>query len=131
MNRLKFALVTMPRYSITIFILLLLLSISFYSGGTLNDPSTDGYSMTRNFFSDLGILSKQNIISVILFGLALLLCGLTFIFYFYYFMKLFSVKKLNSKMGKTGAFFGILELSFLLLLALHLTIIFMIYTYFQ
>ena len=115
MNRLKFALVTMPRYSITIFILLLLLSISFYSGGTLNDPSTDGYSMTRNFFSDLGILSKQNIISVILFGLALLLCGLTFIFYFYYFMKLFNVKKLNSKMGKTGAFFGILGAIFFII----------------
>ena len=108
MNRMTFALVTMPRYSISIFILLLLVSIVFYSGGTLNDPNSLGYSWTRNFFSDLGILSEQNIISVVLFGLALLLCGLTFIFYFYYFMKLFNQDSINSKIGKVGAFFGII-----------------------
>ena len=108
MNRIKFALVTMPRYSISIFILLLMVSILFYSGGTLNDPSSPGYSITRNFFSDLGIFSQQNIISVVLFGLALLLCGLTFIFYFYYFMKLFNSNTTNSKLGKIGAFFGII-----------------------
>jgi len=108
MNKLKFALVIVPRWSISIFIILLFLSISFYSGGTLNDPNSQGYSMFRNFFSDLGILNQQNIISVILFGLALLLCGLTFIFYFYYFMKLFSVETLNGMLGKIGAFFGIL-----------------------
>ena len=108
MNKLKFALVIVPRWSISIFIILLFLSISFYSGGTLNDPNSQGYSMFRNFFSDLGILNQQNIISVILFGLALLLCGLTFIFYFYYFMKLFSAETLNSVLGKIGAFFGII-----------------------
>ena len=108
MNRIRFALVAMPRYSITIFILLLMVSISFYSGGTLNDPSSPGYSMTRNFFSDLGILSQENIVSVAMFGLALLLCGLTFIFYFYYFMKLFNQDTLISKLGKIGAFFGII-----------------------
>ena len=108
MNRINFALVIMPRYSITIFILLLMVSILFYSGGTLNDPSSPGYSITRNFFSDLGIFSQQNIISVVFFGLALLLCGLTFIFYFYYFMKLFDSNTINSKLGKIGAFFGII-----------------------
>ena len=81
-----------------------MVSISFYSGGTLNDPYSPGYSMTRNFLGDLGIFTQENIVSVAMFGLALLLCGLTFIFYFYYFMKLFNQDTLISKLGKIGAF---------------------------
>ena len=73
----------MPRYSISVFIFLLLVAVFFYAGGTLHDPGSKGYSFTRNFFSDLGILSSQNIVSVVLFGMALLVCGLTFMIYFF------------------------------------------------
>ena len=89
MKSLRLAIVTIPRYNIGIFILLFFSAILFYGGGTLNNPDTEGYSFTRNFFSDLGILSEQNMISVICFATGLLVCGMTFGVYFYYFMKLF------------------------------------------
>tara|TARA_Y100001954_G_C15607464_1_gene501148 strand:- start:55 stop:750 length:696 start_codon:yes stop_codon:yes gene_type:complete len=115
MNRIKFALVVMPRYSITVFIFLLLVAVFFYAGGTLHDPGSKGYSFTRNFFSDLGILSSQNIVSVVLFGMALLVCGLTFMIYFFYFMKLFNQNTTNSKLGKIGTLFGILGAIFFII----------------
>ena len=107
MKFIKLALVTIPRYNIGIFILLFFSSILFYGGGTLNDPSSKGYSFTRNFFSDLGILSDQNLASFILFAFGLLVCGVTFVIYFYYFMKLFNKSMISDKLGKTGSLFGI------------------------
>lgn len=107
MKFIKLALVTIPRYNIGIFILLFFSSILFYGGGTLNDPSSKGYSFTRNFFSDLGILSDQNLTSFILFAFGLLVCGVTFVIYFYYFMKLFNKSMISDKLGKTGSLFGI------------------------
>ena len=108
MLSLKNSLVAIPRYVILLFVLLFCTSIYFYKGGTLHNPDTIGYSFSKNFFSDLGILSEDNIISVILFAAGLLLVGLNFILYFYNFMKLFNNNSLNSKIGKTGSVFGII-----------------------
>ena len=107
MKSLRLAIVTIPRYNIGIFILLFFSAIIFYGGGTLNNPDTEGYSFTRNFFSDLGILSEQNIISVICFATGLLVCGITFGVYFYYFMKLFDKKTISHRMGIIGSLSGI------------------------
>ena len=108
MLSLKNSLVAIPRYVILLFVVLFCTSIYFYKGGTLHNPHTIGYSFSKNFFSDLGILSEDNIISVILFAAGLLLVGLNFILYFYNFMKLFNNNSLNSKIGKTGSVFGII-----------------------
>ncbi|GIS47767.1 MAG: hypothetical protein Ct9H90mP20_4370 [Candidatus Neomarinimicrobiota bacterium] len=51
MNRIKFALVVMPRYSISVFIFLLLVAVFFYAGGTLHDPGSKGYSFTEIFLA--------------------------------------------------------------------------------
>ena len=110
------SLVIIPRYTICLFIFLFCASIFFYSGGTLHNPSSIGYSFTRNFFSDLGILSEENIISVVLFALGLLLVGLNFILYFYNFMKLFNADSQYSKIAKAGSIFGIIgAISFIII----------------
>ena len=112
----KNTLVVYPRYSICLFIFLFCSSILFYSGGTLHNPSTIGYSFTRNFFSDLGILSQENIISVILFAMGLLVVGLNFILYFYSFMKLFNANTFIGKIGKVGSIFGIIGAIFFIII---------------
>ena len=53
MNR-KNWLINIPRISITLFIFLNILAMITYSGTTLKDPSSIGYSFTNNFLSDLG-----------------------------------------------------------------------------
>ena len=112
----KNTLVVYPRYSICLFIFLFCSSILFYSGGTLHNPNTIGYSFTRNFFSDLGILSQENIISVILFAMGLLVVGLNFILYFYSFMKLFNANTFIGKIGKAGSIFGIIGAIFFIII---------------
>jgi len=116
MISLKNSLVIIPRYTILLFIIFFCASIFFYTGGTLHNPNTVGYSFTRNFFSDLGILSGENIISVVLFALGLLIVGLTFILYFYNFMKLFNTPTMNSKIGKVGSVFGIIGAIFFIII---------------
>ena len=116
MISLKNTLVVYPRYSICLFIFLFCSSILFYPGGTLHNPSTIGYSFTRNFFSDLGILSQENIISVILFAMGLLVVGLNFILYFYSFMKLFNANTFIGKIGKAGSIFGIIGAIFFIII---------------
>ena len=89
MSNYKLFLVTLPRYAIFAVILFLGLAIVFYKGGTMNDPSSIGYSFTLNFFSDLGRYKPENMISLVLFAVALGICGIIFNIYFYYFIKLF------------------------------------------
>ena len=106
MKRQKLFLVTVPRYSIFVIIIFLALSMMFYQGGTMNDPTAIGYSFTHNFFSDLGIFSINNITSVLLFASALTVCGLTFNAYFYYFIKLFPEKNINGLIARLGSVSG-------------------------
>lgn len=98
MKNQKLFLVTIPRYSTFVVILFLGLSMIFYEGGTMNDPTSAGYSFTHNFFSDLGKFTPENMISLILFATALTVCGVTFNAYFFYFIKLFPAKNIYQKM---------------------------------
>tara|TARA_B110000014_G_scaffold169249_1_gene120051 strand:- start:1324 stop:2001 length:678 start_codon:yes stop_codon:yes gene_type:complete len=106
MKSMKLFLVTIPRYSILTVLLCLGLSIIFYEGGTMNDPSSMGYSFTRNFFSDLGQYTPENMVSLILFATALTVCGLTFNAYFFYFIKLFPEKNIYKNLAITGCIAG-------------------------
>ena len=47
-------LISMPRVTLCIFIVLNILSMFCYSGSTYHDHLTLGYSFTHNFLSDLG-----------------------------------------------------------------------------
>jgi len=62
------------------FVVLTVVAMLFYPGGTFVSPATKGYSFFRNFFSDLGRTQTHsgasNTVSAILFFLALALAGL-------------------------------------------------------
>lgn len=62
------------------FVPLTLVAMLTYPGGTVADPTTEGYAFFRNFFSDLGRtvspLGKSNTLSFLLFVVALSLAGL-------------------------------------------------------
>ena len=68
------------------FVLLTLIAMIVYPGGTRLDQTTPGYSFFSNFFSDLGRLEAlsgdPNILSALLFIIALSGLGLSFLGYF-------------------------------------------------
>lgn len=110
-----FSLVALPRLGLSLFFFFFAISIFFYSGGTINDPNTLGYSFSRNFFSDLGIVDKDNMISVVFFALALLICGLTFTIYYYNFLSFFTNETFDHTMGRFGCLVGILGAIFFII----------------
>ena len=68
-------LVSIPRIATVLFILLQLIGMQTYPGGTIHDMSTTGYSFTNNFFSDMGTYvarnGEPNYLSMIIFSLSL------------------------------------------------------------
>jgi hypothetical membrane protein len=94
------------------FILLTLLAMLFYPGGTAADPTTDGYTFTQNFFSDLGITETYsgtaNPISAALFLIALTVAGLSLIGYFLAFPHFFQQQPSGRTLSKAGSIFGII-----------------------
>jgi len=107
----KFWILGMPKYSILIFIAFNLIAMIFYPGGTIGNPSTEGYLFTQNFFSDLGNSishsGENNSISFILFNFSLSLCGLTFIILFFFIKTAFKPSLLNflaTSFGIIGGF---------------------------
>ncbi len=67
------------------FLVLTLLAMLFYPGGTVADPGTSGYSFFHNFFSDLGrtrtASGESNTPSMVLFAVALTLVGISLILF--------------------------------------------------
>ena len=76
-------LVLIPRIATAIFILLQIVGMIVYPGGTLHDVSTEGYSFTNNFFSDMGTYAARNgdpnYLSMIIFAFSLTIVGLSLI----------------------------------------------------
>ena len=72
----NYILVLLPRIVLVIFILLQILGMILYPGGTIHNPDTLGYSFTENFFSDMGAYaarnSEPNYLSMILFSFSLI-----------------------------------------------------------
>lgn len=67
-----------------------------------------GYSFTRNFFSDLGRFTTENIISSMMFNLSLIMCGWCFAAYFFYFTKLFNQNTIIHILAKVGCIAGVI-----------------------
>jgi hypothetical membrane protein len=93
-----------------LFWLLIVIAMFFYTGGTRDSPSAPGYSFWGNTISDLGRIYSYNggfnIISMILFTVALLLYAILFIPLYLVFPKLFSAKPLESISAKVGSVLG-------------------------
>ena len=59
-------LVVIPRIAAVLFILLQILGMQVYPGGTMYNASTEGYSFSMNFFSDSVFLSDAKTCCLIL-----------------------------------------------------------------
>lgn len=104
-------------YSITIFgmvqfFVLTVVAMFFYPGGTIEETSLGGYSFFENKFSDLGMITAYNgtanTISMILFSIALVVVGLSFI-PFVMATDNILIEKANSKiLVRVGSVFGVL-----------------------
>ena len=101
-------LITLPRVVCIYFVISFILAMIIYAGGTINDPESMGYSFTRNFFSDLGKFTTENIISAMMFNLSMIVCGWSFAAYFFYFTKLFNQNTIIHILAKVGSFAGII-----------------------
>jgi hypothetical membrane protein len=75
-------LIELPRLALGVFIILNIIAILSYPGGTYIDHTTIGYSFTRNFLSDLGrtlsFSEEVNFLSAQLFNMSLILAGVIF-----------------------------------------------------
>ena len=128
MNFRYFFIVTVPRYSMMIFIVSVGMAMYLYSGGVYHmvnengaslcpgeaciDPhhNTSGYSFFKNFLSDLGRTvthgGHNNFHSSLLFNMALTFAGITYILFYAYlrdFLKGNLIASLGSLFGICGA----------------------------
>lgn len=104
-------LVLIPRIATAIFILLQIVGMIAYPGGTLHDVSTEGYSFTNNFFSDMGTYAARNgdpnYLSMIIFAFSLTIVGITFSFYYLVLPNVLGEDRINYILAIIGTVFAI------------------------
>ena len=104
-------LVLIPRIATAIFILLQIVGMIVYPGGTLHDVSTEGYSFTNNFFSDMGTYAARNgdpnYLSMIIFAFSLTIVGITFSFYYLVLPNVLGEDRINYILAIIGTVFAI------------------------
>ena len=110
----KFWTVDVLRFVTIFFIVSVFVSIFFYPGGNIHDPSQIGYSISHNFLSDLGGYKSHsglpNLISFLIFNFSMTLftlIGISFLFI----PKLFKediISFIISIIGSAFLFFGTL-----------------------
>ena len=95
-----------------LFVVLTLLAMFTYAGGSVDDPSTAGYSFTHNFLSNLGMLTAEsgqpNWISAILFFVALGMAGAALVIFFIIFRRFFLTSHLQAALSLVGSMLGVL-----------------------
>lgn len=93
------------------FLFITLLAMLLYPGSTADDPTTQGYTFTQNFFSDLGMTEtysgQANVLSAVLFFVALTAAGLGIIAYFLAFPHFFRNRRLSHYLSLGGSLFGV------------------------
>lgn len=91
------------------FVVLTTIAMLVYPGGTISNPSTDGYSFFRNFFSELGLtrthLGEPNPLAASLFFVALSGAGVGLILFALAFPAFFREGLLNRLLSLLGSFF--------------------------
>jgi hypothetical protein len=96
-----------------LFVVMTLLAMVFYPGGTYTDPNSRGYSFFQNFFSELGLrathLGEQKIVSLALFAPALVMVGAGLILFFLAFRQFFQKTRTGRILSGTGTVLGILS----------------------
>ena len=96
-----------------LFVLLTVVAMFVYPGGTYTDGTTVGYNFFRNFFSDLGRVTapngQPNTVSLILFFTALTLSGIGLVFFFIAFRQFFTTDKTGHWVSLTGTIIGVIS----------------------
>lgn len=94
------------------FLILTVLAMIFYAGGTAVNPNAPGYSFWSNFFSDTGRTKawsgKENTISYIIFTVTLTTIGVILIPFYLAFKYIFNESAKEKKRSKIGSLFGII-----------------------
>ena len=107
-------LVFLPRIMIIVFLILQILGMFNYPGGTIWTETTSEYIFTKNYFSDLGRYQahngEPNYLSMIFFTLSLSLASITFVLHYLAVLNFFQMdlKKHNSLLAMIGTFFSFL-----------------------
>jgi hypothetical membrane protein len=94
-----------------LFVVLTLVAMLVYPGGSHDDPAYPGYSFAHNFFSDLGLRQahngQPNPLAGALFFIALLLTGLTLALFFMQFRRFFLDTRRTQVLSLLGALLGL------------------------
>ncbi len=117
-----------------LFVLLTVIAMFTYPGGTYTGELTSGYDFFRNFFSDLGRVQVMegtpNTTSMILFSIALILAGSSLVTFFIAFRSFFPLNPTASLLGTVCGvasglcFIGVAFTPYDLYLQLHIQLVF-------
>ncbi len=106
----KTILILTPRVVAIFFVFFQVLGMVLYPGGTIHDLSTNRYSFTSNFFSDMGAYQARNgdpnYLSMIFFSISLILVGGTFVLYYLVLPKIFGNNNRNYYLSWMGTIFA-------------------------
>jgi len=95
-----------------LFVILTLISMLTYAGGTVDDHTASGYSFTHNFLSNLGMVTalsgKPNWVSAVLFCLSLSAAGVCLVIFFIIFPRFFQYTHLQKLLSLIGSGLGVL-----------------------
>jgi hypothetical protein len=96
-----------------LFVLLTLVAMWFYPGGTYTDPKTTGYSFFHNFFSELGFVrshaGQPKTLSAVLFAFAAMIGGGGLVLFFVAFPQFFVQTQSGTLLSILGSVFGVLS----------------------
>ena len=119
-NKNKIWLVELPQICLVLFLILQIISMICYPGGTFFNADTEGYSFTRNFLSDLGryesFSGRKNFLSCQFFNMSIIMSGCIFVMFYYKSTILFV--SCNKYLVKFGSFCGILGGMFLVMVGI-------------
>lgn len=96
-----------------LFVVLTVIAMFAYPGGTYSDFNTRGYSFFQNFFSELGLARTHNgepkMVSLVLFIIAMILSGSGMIAFFTVFPLFFQSTTIKRALSLFGSGLGILS----------------------
>jgi hypothetical membrane protein len=94
------------------FVVLTLIAMLTYTGGSVDDHTARGYSFTHNFLSNLGMITalsgRSNWISAVLFFISLAAAGACLVIFFILFPRFFQDNRLQKTLSLIGSSLGVL-----------------------
>jgi hypothetical protein len=96
-----------------LFVVLTVIAMFFYPGGTYSDFDTRGYSFFQNFFSELGLLRTHSggpkTVSLVLFVIAMILSGSGMMTFFAAFPQFFGKTRTSRTLSLIGSALGVIS----------------------